>query len=440
MALGLLLSSHSRPVLSRGHLPRRLSETGILNFTTTVTPAAGWLAYTVNAPLWSDGAYKKRWMALPQGAHIDFSPTGAWHFPAGTLFVKTFAINIDEQNPTVLHRLETRLLLCEETGIYGVTYRWRDDQLDADILNNDTGPGVDEDIRIRTITGALRTQRWHYPSRSECHQCHTPAAGLILGVQTRQLNRSVANDGHLINQLSAWSHAGLFSQPPADQTIAGLARLSAIDDLQAGLEQRVRSYLDVNCAHCHRPGGINFALFDARFDTPLTAQNLIRGHVIIDHGIDRARYLVPQDPWRSMVLICMESCTELRMPPLARNLVDTQATAVVRQWLHSLPGKPALAPPTIDPTGGTFDAPLRVTLITTNSAATVRYTLDGSLPDDDSPIYTQPLWVTPPLTVRSATFGTGFNPSIAVYASFTATIKEPLTYLNAGPTAIPQGP
>ena len=425
LALPLLLSPHSQPALIRDHVPRQLSETGIFTSLTALTPAAGWLAYAVNAPLWSDGAHKQRWMALPPGAHIDFSPTGAWHFPPGTWFAKTFSLSVDEQHPTYVRRLETRLLLCEETGIYGVTYRWREDQLDADLLNHDAGPGMDEDIPIRTASGALRNQRWHYPSRSECRQCHTSAAGLILGVQTRQLNRPLANDGHGINQLNAWSHAGLFAQPPADQAIAGFARLSAIDDLQASLEQRVRSYLDVNCAHCHQPGAVGFALFDGRFDTPLAEQNLIRGHVIIDHGIDRARYLVPQDPWRSMLLIRMETDAELRMPPLARNVVDSQATTAMRQWLHSLPGKPALPPPTIIPSGGAFSAPVEVTLTTPNQEATIRYTLDGSLPDSDSSIYTQPLPLTPPLTIRAAAFCSGFNPSVSVHATFTAAVQKP---------------
>jgi uncharacterized repeat protein (TIGR03806 family) len=404
------------PATASGRMPQLLSQAGAFAAVGSLTPADALIGFSVNSPLWSDGAVKERWLALPIGTRIGFAATGAWSFPAGTVFVKHFALPVDERAPGRLRRLETRLLVRDAAGgVYGVTYRWRDDQRDAELLAD----GQDEDITVHTADGGTRTQRWHYPSRSECLQCHSQAAGLVLGVTARQLNGTRVHAGQItVNQITAWSRAGLLDPAPDDRAIAGLARLSAIGDGHASLEQRVRSYLDANCAHCHRPGAVGFANYDARYDTPLDQQNLIRGEVIIDHGIDRARNLMPKDPWRSMVLVRLEAEDQLRMPPLARNVVDREAAAVVRQWIATLPGKPALPPPVVDPPAGSSAVPLRVTLRDDDPEAIIRYTVDGSLPDSDSPAYHEPLVVDTPLTLRAKAFRPGYSSSIVVNATF----------------------
>ncbi len=85
------------------------------------------IPYTVNSPLWSDGAVKTRWMALPANSKINFSATGEWKFPDGTVFVKNFSLPVDDTNPKILRRLETRLLVRDADGnVYGASYKWRD--------------------------------------------------------------------------------------------------------------------------------------------------------------------------------------------------------------------------------------------------------------------------------------------------------------------------
>jgi uncharacterized repeat protein (TIGR03806 family) len=399
------------PARASGRLPPLLSQTGAFADTATLTAASVLVPFTVNCALWSDAALKQRWLALPPGGLIHFTPDGEWTFPGGTVFVKHFALATDERDRTQRRWLETRLLVRDnQGGVYGVTYRWRDDHADAELLPD----GRDEEVRVRTADGGTRTQRWHYPSRAECLQCHNPVAGLVLGVTTRQLNRDAGDHPGDGNQLLALASRGLFDHPPAAGDIAALPRLVALDDPHASVEERARSYLDANCAHCHRPGMVGFANFDARSGTPLAEQNLIHGRVIIDHGIDRARNIMPRDPWRSMILVRLEASDELRMPPLARALVDRDAATVLRAWIAGLPGKPALPPPRLAPPPGRFAAAVRVTADDDDALAVLHYTTDGSLPDEESPVYHDGIRIDSPTTLRIKALRAGFASSVVV--------------------------
>jgi hypothetical protein len=409
-------------------LPALLAQTGAFVDDAALIPSPALIPYQINTPLWSDGAKKQRWISVPTrfkdtaaggppGAPtIAFSAEGEWRFPAGTVLVKQFSLPIDERDPSRLRRLETRLLVVL-TGarVYGVTYRWRPDGSAAERLDD----GADEDIAVTLRDGGTRIQRWHYPSRGDCLQCHNQAAGGVLGVKTRQLNRMVAGaDGIPVNQLVRWSRLGLLSSAFDDARLPGYQRLVAIDDAQASLEQRVRSYLDANCSHCHRPGVLPFSTYDARWDTPLDHQNLILGRVANEYGIDRARYIRPRDPWRSMVLVRQERTEVLQMPPLSRTLVDEQAVGVLRAWIDSLAGDPTLAPPEITPPAGRYQSPLEVQLRHGDAQAELRYTLDGSPPDQDSPRYAGALTLDHRAVLRVKAFRTGWSASLPVTATF----------------------
>jgi uncharacterized repeat protein (TIGR03806 family) len=322
-------------------MPKLLSETGAMANLKKMKPAKFLIPYSVNSPLWSDGAVKMRWMALPAHSTVGFSPTGEWTFPAGTVFVKDFELPVDDTNPKVLRRLETRLLVRDTNGtVYGASYKWRADNRDADLVT----AGLTEDITIKTATGT-RVQKWFYPGRQDCLTCHTPVSGGVLGVKTRQLNGDFKYPSGVVdNQIRAWNHIGLFDAKLDEKEITQFARLVAITNTSAPLELRVHSYLDANCAQCHRPGGVE-SFFDARFDTPLDRQGLINGPVENPIGIPGAKIIVPGDISKSVLFHRISITGNLQMPPLARNLADRNAVSAIAAWISSLPRAASSLPP-----------------------------------------------------------------------------------------------
>ena len=390
-----------------GQLPRLLSQTGAFKDTGALTISDHLIPYDLNVAFWSDGALKSRWLSVPSNTSIKFAPTGEWTFPQGTVFVKQFDLATDETKPDVKRRLETRLLVCDSAGgVYGVVYKWRADNSDADLL----ATNLTEAIPIRTAAG-VRTQMWYYPSRQDCLTCHTPLAGGVLGVKTRQLNRDFTfPSGVTDNELRAWNHLGLFDTNLEEADLKNLPKLARLDDTTRSLEDRARSYLDANCAQCHRPNG-TVAYFDARYDTPLAKQNLIEGRVLIDERIDNSRIVAPNDIWRSLLYLRGNSIEALKMPPLARNLIDERGMNLLRQWIESLPGPPVLPPPGISPRGGNFDRPVEV-ILKSEAGATIRYTLDGTVPTTSDLLYEKPIQLTSPTILRAKAFKPGSTRSI----------------------------
>ncbi len=319
-------------------LPAKLSETGVFADLATLTTNPGFVPYEVNAPLWSDGAIKRRWISVPgNGSSADptvdriiFANDDPWAFPAGTCFVKHFDLPIDELVPSRVKRLETRIIMRDDTGgIYGVTYRWNEDDSEAFLL----AEGLKEPFQIRTADGGERTQVWSYPSRSDCLSCHTAQAGYVLGVNTRQLNRTTfypeTNDrGH---QLMTWNAIDLISRKSHKVKPIGLFRFVIYDrlvdpsDPRASIEDRVMSYLDSNCAHCHRPYVLRSPM-DLRWGVADDERHLF----------DTAALTPPQDPLQLALLARIESADPgNRMPPVGTAVPDKMASELIRSWLEN---------------------------------------------------------------------------------------------------------
>jgi uncharacterized repeat protein (TIGR03806 family) len=395
------------PATAGDAMPKLLSQTGAFSDVARLVTETNLLPYDLIVSFWSDGAEKARWISVPENQKIKFAPTGEWVFPRGTVFVKHFEIATDDTHPQIKRRLETRLLVCDNAGgVYGVTYKWRADNSDAELLETN----LTEDISIQTATGG-RTQPWYYPSRQDCLTCHTANAGFVLGVKTRQLNHDFTYaNGVTENELAAWRQRGLFDTSFSAADIKNFPKLAAPDDPARTVEDRARSYLDANCANCHRPQG-TVASFDARYETPLAQQALIRGRVLIDQRIDGARVIAPNDVWRSILFMRVNTTEAFKMPPVARSTIDERGMKLLREWIGSLPGPNVLPPPEISPRGGTFSQPLAITL-QSEPDATIRYTLDGTVPTTDDLLYEKPIHLTGPTIVRAKAFKPGCTKSI----------------------------
>ncbi|TMP97251.1 MAG: hypothetical protein E6L09_13550 [Verrucomicrobia bacterium] len=181
---------------------------------------------------------------------------------------KNFFLELTNGVAASARRLETRFLVRNSSGIYGVTYRW-DSASNATLVPEE---GLDETFTI-TEGETVRTQVWHYPSRAQCLLCHTTAAGLALGFNTPQMNRDVDYGSGPENQIAALNRAGYFSAPVAH--VNTLRALASPTDAAVSVDYRVRSYLAANCAQCHQPGAVAQGNWDARVTTPLSQAGII---------------------------------------------------------------------------------------------------------------------------------------------------------------------
>ena len=349
-------------------MPAKLSATGAFTDAARLTPSAGLVPYDVNLALWSDGARKQRWFHVPPPATLKWAEEGPWQFPAGTVWVKHFELERAPGQAPI--RVETRLLVSysneAQTNVYGVTYRWGGSTNDATLVPEE---GFNETFNYTDAAGVARSLAWHYPSRSECLQCHTRVGGQALGFNTVQLNRDFNYPAATDNQLLALNAAGYFNRPLTNlNTLRALARL---EEESVSVEQRVRSYLAVNCVQCHQPGGSGLAVFDARLSTPLSGSRLINGPLNNTLGDPNARTVVPGSVAHSMIAQRLGLRGTGQMPPLGTSLVDTQALALVRRWItndlagyqtfadwqrfHFGTAQGALAQPDSDPDGDRAD-------------------------------------------------------------------------------------
>ena len=318
-----------------GSLPATLTATGAFSNLTTLTPHPGIVSYEPNVSFWSDFAEKQRWFSIPDIEDtIDFSRDGVWTFPNGTVWIKHFDLELERDNPASARRIETRFIVKTTDGSYGVTYRWNDAQTEAYLVPEE---GMDEVFDIKD-NGNTVNQTWRYPSRSECQSCHTSVAGHALSFNTRQLNRENTYGTEALNQIEALNNAGYFSPATAEQAqeVFTLPKVVPADDTTQSLEFRVRSYLQVNCAQCHQPGGPAPTAWDARITTPLADAGIINGAVNNDGGNANGRLIVPGSTANSILLQRIQASAGFtRMPPVATNELDPTAAAMLTDWIEN---------------------------------------------------------------------------------------------------------
>ena len=268
---------------SNDTVPDQLSATGCVQAGNPALPASGLVPYDINAPFWSDGADKQRWMAIPDNDTIAVNASGDFDYPIGSVLLKHFS--------RAGQLVESRLFMRHTNGSWGgYSYEWNAAQTEANRVRGG---------KIAQVAG----QDWVFPSETQCLECHTSAAGRTLGPEIAQLNRLLTypSTGRTDNELNTLSAIGMLN-PGLPDVPANLDVLSNPADIGADLTSRARAYLHTNCAQCHRPGGAANVGIDFRYDTALTAMGVC--NVVPqagDLGITGARLILPGDSARSIL-------------------------------------------------------------------------------------------------------------------------------------------
>ena len=235
-------------------------------------PVSGFVPFDVRSALWSDGAFKRRFFMLPEGASIAYRDPGIWTFPEGTILIKEFAIEGRRGDPSTLRPVETRFLIVRDDGDWDrYSYAWDQDATEA-VLRPAAPPLAIVDFAIEDELGAPAVHSHFYPTRAQCLSCHQ-APGTVLGLQTAMLNRNFDYGATVDNQLRALQAAGLFGAS-LDAEDVPLARFMPSPlDTTYSTEARLRAALHANCSSCHHPlQALDLRIQVATLDTGLCSK------------------------------------------------------------------------------------------------------------------------------------------------------------------------
>jgi uncharacterized repeat protein (TIGR03806 family) len=320
--------------------PRRLSQTGLFASVADHKPHPAALPFEVNAPQWADGATAEHCAALPGLERTEQKPQlnagGEWTLPNGSVLVQTLSLaRFGVSGRPARERVETRLLVRQQGEWTGYSYRWNGEQTDADLV---PAGGDTQEIEVPDAAdpGGRREQIWRFPARTECLVCHSRAAGFILGFTSLQLDRSVDHGGTTRNQLRSLEHIGVFQGALPARDAKGPRLVNPYDE-KAQREDRIRSYLHVNCSTCHVQEGGGNSRMQLSLATPTREMRLIdEPPAHSQFNIPNARLVAPGSPERSVLYHRISRRGTDQMPPLGSTEVDRIALRLIAEWIRDL--------------------------------------------------------------------------------------------------------
>ena len=323
--------------------PQQLSDTGLFKSVRDLEPAPGVIPYEVNVQPWMDGAFATRLVALPGRSQIqmlDHDARSEWEFPNGAVLVRNIFFRTDPQQKPL--RLETQLLHRENNSWRAYTYQWNEAQDNAHLV---TPAGSEQTLAVtegESETGT-REQSWRVLSRAECIFCHRRSVGTVLGFSPAQLDLDVPDGDSTKNQLTLLSDLGLFSgQPPT--SVDDVSKLVDPHDELADLDDRGRSYLDVNCGICHNKRGETITMFHLKRHLTLQETKAMKPPAVASFGISDAHVVAPGDPNGSALIYRMATAGYGRMPYVGSEVVDSKGVTLIHHWMESLdPSREPLA-------------------------------------------------------------------------------------------------
>jgi putative heme-binding domain-containing protein len=337
-------------VKAAANFPRKLSETGLVTSAAKLTPAPGVLPYTLQAEQWLDHATAKRLVALPDDSTVRFYdqairvPGTAFFnsrvfFPKDAVLARTISIEMERGKPASLRRLETQILHFDGYDWFAYTYRWNDAQTDAELVPAG-GAELELDIVDADAPGGHRKQTWHFASRAQCLVCHNGWAGPPLGFTPEQLDHGGQLQRFQKLNLVIRGVANDKGKPLADTKVRVMHKMTDPYDAAKDLATRARSYLDVNCAHCHQGGAGGTALIELRAQLQLNAMKVVDVRPVQGtFNIADACLIAPGDPLRSVLYYRVSKTGPGRMPHIGSDLVDVRGVELLHDWIRSLPAK-----------------------------------------------------------------------------------------------------
>ena len=298
--------------------PANLSGSGLFESTEKHELAAGVYPFSVNAEAWTDGARKQRFVAIADGDKVKalggVQLGKSWDLPVGSMVGQTLSL---DGRP-----VETQLLYFDGTW-RPYTYRWNAAGTDASLIGE---AGEDAQVGGR---------KWRFASRAECMTCHTHRSNFALSLTTRQLDRPGVSGA---NQIDEWIAKGLLQPSRPLKQERGQPVLDPHDESRGDLEARARSYLDLNCAHCHRETGLGGrAGFQLLASLSLEQTGIVNTKPVVGLlGRPETRVVAPGDPANSELLERMRRRGAGQMPLLGSHAVDEKGVALIRKWIQSL--------------------------------------------------------------------------------------------------------
>ena len=319
--------------------PRKLSETGLFASTPQQIPAAGVLEYSVNAPQWTDGATKRRFIGIPNDGKISFversGNASTWGFVDGSVLVETISLPMVTGQPNSTRHIESRLLVKQQNHWLGYSYLWNDEQTDAELVEAN-GQNLTLNIKDPHALGGQRQQTWRVPSRNECMVCHSRAAGFVLGINTPQMNRTHTYENGSDNQLHTFNHISLFTGP-LNKLPTQYDALPNPYDSTADINQRARAYLHVHCSVCHVADGGGNAKIELAYYQNLTQTQLLTSPMHGNFGLANAQIVAAGDPYASVLYYRLSKLGRGRMPHLGGQVTDQQALNLIHDWIKQVP-------------------------------------------------------------------------------------------------------
>ena len=372
--------------------PRKLSETGLYTSLSAGEAAPGVVPYHIAATPWADGAATTRAIGIPGTGSIrplddprtrSGVPGRRLNFPSDTVLVKTLSLRLSRQGHAAddtLTPVETQLLHLDGDVWRPYTYAWNDEATDA-ILVPAEGSLRELQVVDRDSPETTHVQTWRCHSRSECLVCHNRAAGVILGFTRDQLN---VGEGGGDARHSCFDRIRQMGLIDGDVESDATTLVSPYDTV-APLTTRIRSYLDVNCSHCHGNGGGGTTALRLQRGVTISDMRIIdAGPTQGDFGISDARLVAPGEPFRSVLYYRLATLGHGRMPYVGSRVLDESALLLFHDWISTLvraPG-PAISnnerPCEVGPSV-TTSAPREAASVTVEGMRTALETTEGAL-------------------------------------------------------------